>query len=491
MRHPGRRLRAVPLRLRLVSGFAAAMIIVLTAAGGFVYWRVEVALDHTVDSELAIQAARLRQALERGSAPPSAALDELATGAEIEQVLDGPGHVIAATHDAPSGSLLDREQLAAAKRGPVRFDIGRLLLNHRRRLRVLAFPLASQAPGQAQVAVTAARLSQRDEALRELLAQLAIANLAALAVASGVGYRLARAALAPVERYRSRAEAITDGATGVRLDVPEGVDDEVSRLGHTLNRMLAAQEAAATSQRQFLADASHELRTPLTVVTSEVQLALRRPRTVTELEVTLQHVADDTARLVRLADQLLDLERAQGAVVVEPGGADVAAAVGRAALRARSRLSDVGRDLLTQSSTCRVANMSDSLLDQVLYNLVNNAITHGAGRVCLRVEEPPDAGAASFVRIEVGDQGEGMAADFVPEAIGRFRRADTARSTAGSGLGLALVHTIVSGAGGELRMCTQDRHHTYPPIQFPGVACAVHGQGSTVTVVLRVLHEAS
>jgi hypothetical protein len=78
------RLRTTPLRVRLVGGFAAAMIVVLTGAGGFVFWRVQFALDKSLDNELAAQANDLRQAL-RGR-PATAALSELPTSHAIDQV---------------------------------------------------------------------------------------------------------------------------------------------------------------------------------------------------------------------------------------------------------------------------------------------------------------------------------------------------------------------------------------------------------------------
>jgi signal transduction histidine kinase len=295
-----------------------------------------------------------------------------------------------------------------------------------------------------------------------------------------VGYRLARAALLPVERYRGRAEDIAAGATGVRLDVPEGVDDEVSRLGHTLNRMLTVQEDAAAAQRQFLADASHELRTPLTVVTSEVELALRRPRTTAELEATLRNVADDVARLVRLADQLLDLERAQfPGPAGDDASAEVDTATERVALRARALLSDTGRAVRTGGTCGATVALSDPQLDHVLGNLVDNAVRHGAGEIRVEIAQ-----LDRVVRIAVRDEGPGMPPEFVADAVGRFRRADVARTTPGSGLGLALVHPVVDAAGGELRACSGGRHHTYPPARFDAITCDHPDTGTTMTVLL-------
>ena len=110
----------------------------------------------------------------------------------------------------------------------------------------------ARAGGRASAAylLVGVRRDHRDEALRELLAQLSLAGLGALAVASLVGYALARLALAPVERYRRRAEEIAvSGVPDRRLDVPGSRDDEVTRLGETLNRMLQALQGSLERER--------------------------------------------------------------------------------------------------------------------------------------------------------------------------------------------------------------------------------------------------
>ena len=305
-------LRAAPLRVRLVGGFVLVMFAVLAAAGSFVYWRVQVDLDRTLDKTLSAQANELRQALQARPGQPAEALARLSADsrAASSQVLDRTGRVLSRTGNAPDASLLRNGDALTRTHPQTEYNVGELLGPSRQRLRVLAYLMASGTGKATLFVVTAVPLGQRDEALGELLAQLAVANLTALATASAVGYRLARAALLPVERYRSQAEQVAGGATGIRPDVPEETDDEISRLGHTLNRMLSAQEQAGAAQRQFLADASHELRTPLAILSGEVELALRRPRTTAELERTLRDVAVDTQRLTQLANQLLDLEHA-------------------------------------------------------------------------------------------------------------------------------------------------------------------------------------
>ena len=488
---PARRgLRAAPLRVRLVAGFALVMFAVLATAGAFVYWRVQVDLDRTLDNTLSAQANELTHALQANPGRPAEALAGLSadTRTASSQVLDDAGRVLARTGNAPEASLLRHKESLTGAHPRTEYNVGELLGPARRRLRVLAYLTASGPQGQKSFVVTAVPLAQRDEALGELLAQLAFANLAALALASAVGYRLARAALLPVERYRSQAEQVTGGATGIRLDVPDGADDEISRLGHTLNQMLSAQEGAGAAQRQFLADASHELRTPLAILSGEVELALRRPRTNAELERTLRDVAVDTHRLTQLANQLLDLEHSNGtrrqrtfapavAVAVDP-------TVQRAVLRGRALLQDGGRVVGARITPEARAAATETELDQILGNLVDNAVLHGAGNIHLEADVVATRDGEPTVRLTVHDEGTGIDPAFVPHAIDRFRREDQARNGVGSGLGMSLVHSITRSLGGEVRMCTGRQHHTYPPARHPDIACQHPPQGTTVTVLL-------
>ncbi|MBA2716500.1 MAG: HAMP domain-containing protein, partial [Propionibacteriales bacterium] len=240
-----------------MAGFVAAMVVVLVAAGAFVFWRVQVALDSRLERDLTAQTRDLRRAAARQT--PAAALASVRDQAPVAQLLTADGVALASGPEVRNGQgLLSAAQVRRAARGEVRTGHGHLFSKPGRHLRIMAIPVTTS-DGAAAVAVTAVRLDQRDEALRELLAQLAIANLLALALASAVGYRLARGALDPVERYRAQAEQIGRGATGLRLDVPEGPSDEITRLGATLNDMLDAQARSAERQQQFIDDASHEL----------------------------------------------------------------------------------------------------------------------------------------------------------------------------------------------------------------------------------------
>jgi two-component system OmpR family sensor kinase len=453
-------LRRLPLRVRLIAGFATVMLIVLTAAGAFVYLRVRYALDLRLNEDLTAQGGQLATSIARGG--PAT----VTPGTEY-QLLDTGNRVVAASTGLTGSPLLSTSQLAAARTRPVRTDRGPLFPIRTNTLRLYAVPLTGNT--RAIVAVVALRRDQRDEALRELIGQLTLANLAALAIASVVGYRLTRAALAPVERYRTEAARIAAGATGLRLAVPEHTDDEIVRLGHTLNDMLAALETALERERRFVNDASHELRTPLTLLSTEIELALRRPRSTTELEETLRNVAADADRLRTLADTLLTVD-----VQPPPAPEDT------------TDLAALADDVATRYPQTRIEHHQpafvhgdETRLRQVLTNLLDNATRHGQPPVAVTTGRAGDA-AVAYLRVH--DHGPGMDATFLAQATGRFTRADTARTTPGTGLGLAVVDAIITAHHGQLRLCSNGIHHRRGS-EYP-YACDHPVAGTTITVLL-------
>jgi signal transduction histidine kinase len=459
-------LHRLPLRTRLVAGFAVAMLVVLVAAGAFVYWRVAFAIDRTLDTQLAQATATIRPLL-HGTTVTNLPEAE-ATGAGW-QVVAADGRVLSRGGPAPTRRLVSPRQIEHAHHDPT-IDIGDIL-DSGATWRVQITQLTAT-----HYLVVEVRRDHRDEALRELLGQLALAGLGALVVTSVVGDLLARLALRPVERYRRRAEEIASGARDLRLEVPEDRDDEVTRLGHTLNDMLAVLEEAVERERRFVNDASHELRTPLTLLKSRIQLARRRARTVEEHERILDELAIDVGRLAALAEDLLDL----GSVSASKQGVTVD--VGRTAstIVEQRRVADPRRaaqlELSVPAMTVHAA-MSPSALERVLTNLVENAFLHGAPPVAVSVTTPDP----EWVAVEVRDAGAGMTADLLHRATGRFTRSDEARSRPGAGLGLALVEQLVVAAGGQLRLCAGGRHVLHGvPAPLP---CA-HGETMTVTVLL-------
>jgi signal transduction histidine kinase len=219
--------------------------------------------------------------------------------------------------------------------------------------------------------------------------------------------------------------------------------DEVQRLAETLNDMLARLETAFAHERRFVADASHELRTPLALLKTELELALRHPRTRAELEDALRSAAEETDRLTALADELLLIARSdQGGVPVNPEPLASGEVLATVAERFAARASGLGRTIEIEQGDLAF-DADPKRIEQALGNLVENALVHGAGTIGLAA-----ARRDGRIELRVSDEGPGFPAGFAERAFDRFSRADEARSRSGSGLGLAIVEAIAKAHGG-------------------------------------------
>ncbi len=430
-------MRALPIRVRLTLPFALAMALVLVATGAFVYVRVGRALLTSVDQTLRAQAAEAVPRVEDGRP----LLDhDAADIAPVEQLISASGRVISTT-PAALPSLLDPARRAQVLAGRTVKESSDDFVGLKDRWRMLAQPI--RVDGTREALVVAQPLTQRHDTLVKLRREFLIAAPVALILAILGGYLLAAASLRPVEAMRRRAAAITAAKPGTRLPVP-AAHDEISRLAQTLNHMLDRLEAAFEHERRFVADASHELRTPLALLRTELELALRRPRSAEELELALRSAAEETERLSRLAEDLLLIARSdEGLLPVRREHLSVHDLLHDVAGRFAGRAERLGRPVTVVEGDDSLVDADLMRLEQALGNLVDNALQHGDGEVKLSSVRRDGA-----VEIHVADEGPGFQEGFVARAFDRFSRADNARSPGGTGLGLAIVDLIASAHDG-------------------------------------------
>jgi two-component system, OmpR family, sensor kinase len=419
-----------PIRVRLTLAFAIAMAVVLAVTGAFIYLRVSSSLDEAVTESLDARMTDAENSAREG-----------VTGNFPQE----EGFTQITSSD---DTVLSPAELRQAMSGRLEVERGRIS-GVKEPLRIQAREIVT-ADGRRTI-VAGTSLGDRNDALRLLLAQLIIVAPLALLLSSGLGYWLSRAALRPVEEMRAEAAAISGEDTGRRLHQGEA-NDEISRLGETLNEMLARLERAIQKERSFVADASHELRTPLALMKAELDLALRKPRTGPELEEALRSASAETDRLVRLAEDLLVLAQADDGRLPlrhDELRADDLLATVREAFRARAEAT--GRTIQAESAN-GVALTGDRLrLEQALGNMVDNALRHGSGDVNLSAVDRNGS-----VEFHVVDEGQGFPPDFLPRAFERFGRADDARTSGGAGLGLALAAAIAEAHRGSAHAANRD-----------------------------------
>ncbi len=426
-------MRRLPIRLRLTLAFTLAMALVLAATSFVLYTRLGSTLDEAVDDALEARTAELVPLLEQGELRLSSAGED---DERFVQVLGREIPVLDATPTVGLEPVLGPAEYARARTRAIRLEL-ESVRGVEGRARVLATPVHEA------VLVVGASLEDRDEALAGVLGELAVVEPVALLLAALLGYVLATAALRPVESMRAEAAVISGAEPGRRLSLPPA-RDEVARLGETLNAMLGRLEAALERERGFVAEASHELRTPLALLQTELELALRRPRTAAELEQVAHSAAAETDRLVRLAEDLLVLARADaGRVPLLRLAVSVPELLATVARRFGARAERAGRSLAVQAPEQLVVSADAIRLEQALGNLVENAFRHGGGAVRLVARSGPGS-----VELHVEDEGPGFPPSFLPRAFERFGRAEESRSGPGAGLGLPIVEVVARAHGG-------------------------------------------
>jgi two-component system, OmpR family, sensor kinase len=416
----------VPIRIRLTLVFSLAMLIVLVGAAAFAYVRVANDLARGLDQQLRGRAQDLSALVRDGGSLSSTNGRLIESGETFAQLVAADGRVVDATQGLGTASLLTREQLARA-RGDAVFVNRQSVPGLNEPARILAVRLGSR------VLVAGTTRENRAETLNSLRDAFLIGGPVALLLASLAGYALAGSALRPIEAMRRRAAEISTSSLDERLPVA-GTRDEVSRLGETLNEMLARIEDGVLRERRFVADASHQLRTPLALLTTELELARRPNRSPEELRAALGSAAESTARLSRLADDLLLLAHAdEDSVPLKVEATDLDDLVHEVGERFRIRVR--AEPLVVTADPLR--------LEQALTNMVDNALRYGDGAVTLTATR-----RNGNAELHVLDEGRGFPAEFIAYAFGRFSRVDSS-SADGSGLGLAIVETIARAHGGE------------------------------------------
>jgi signal transduction histidine kinase len=257
-------------------------------------------------------------------------------------------------------------------------------------------------------------------------------------------------ALRPVEAIRTEVEAI--GADDLHRRVPESRPaDEVGRLAHTMNAMLARLEDATDRQRRFVADASHELRSPLTGIRTQLEVDLAHPEAA-DWQATERDVLDDTIRLQCLVDDLLVLARTDASTSdsAHRESVDLDEIVLTEARRLRSRTHH--RIETVGVSGAQIEGHRDQLT-RAVRNLLDNAARHATSMVTVVLAEND-----SVVTLIVADDGPGIPSDQHAGIFERFSRLDDARDrdTGGTGLGLAITHEVVTSHGGTITANNHD-----------------------------------
>ncbi|MFC4767132.1 sensor histidine kinase [Effusibacillus consociatus] len=275
-----------------------------------------------------------------------------------------------------------------------------------------------------------------------------LAGLISILISFASGFLVVLLITRPIRKLSKAADRIANGDLGERVQVKS--DDEIGQLAKSFNSMAASLEQTEENRRAFYADIVHELRNPLTVARCRVEAMMDGMVPPSEQELASIH--KEMLLLTRLITDLRDLSLASnGQLTLHKQETDLRTFLSRIVQEATILAQKKGISLsFSTGQIIPVLNIDQERINQVMHNLLSNAIRHtpNGGRIVVDIKEDKKHG----VIVSVQDSGTGIPEEELESIFERFYRVDRSRSrkTGGTGLGLAIVKQLVELHGGKV-----------------------------------------
>jgi len=326
---------------------------------------------------------------------------------------------------------------------------------------------AAEAGGQTYTIQVAQDRSGDEEFVKEFGALLGVVLALGILASAIIAITVTKRGLRPLGEMTRSLKTFGPEHLHERIP-PEGWPRELRPLAVAFDEMFDRLEDSFTRLSQFSADLAHELRTPIANIRGEGEVALTRARTPEEYREVIESSVTECERLSGIVDNLLFLARAEAA----EGHIQRTLFKGRAAVEKIAAFYEPLAEEHHTAITC--AGEGDVHADPMLFgravsNLVENALrfTPAGGTIQISIAVGP-----AHSEISVTDSGCGIGAEHLPRVFDRFYRADSSRSSQGSGLGLALVKSIMDLHGGSVVVESELNRGTAVTLAFPNGAPA-------------------
>ena len=310
------------------------------------------------------------------------------------------------------------------------------------------------------VQVAADRMTDLDF-LQELRWLFGTAIVAGVLFSGGIARVATRRALRPLGAMEHAVARVRAPRLSERLG--GGWPRELAPLAQAFDEMMGRLEDSFTRLSQFSADLAHELRTPIANLRGEAEVALTRARTADEYRNVLESSMEEYERLTEMTSRLLFLARAEAAETqIKTADVDV-----RVLIEELREFYEPYAEEREVKLTCAGGNVAEKLkadpvlLRRAISNLIENALRHTppGGEVTIALPERN--------LVTVTDTGCGIPPEHLPRIFDRFYQVDPSRRKGGTGLGLALVKSIMKMHGGDVSIASETGRGTEVTLRFP------------------------
>lgn len=274
-----------------------------------------------------------------------------------------------------------------------------------------------------------------------------------------------RSIVNPIAGINKTARQIAAGDFDARIEPSENPkDDEISRLGETINYMASELGSTEKMKNEFISSVSHELRTPLTAIKGWGETVLSSIDDPTITKKGIDVIISEAERLSVIVEDLLDFSRMQsGNLKYNMESCDIVAEVSEAVMTLTDTAKKQGVFLEYTEPESMPAVVADAgRMQQVFVNIISNALkyTSAGGHILVDVKEE-----IGYVLIMVSDNGRGIPEADLDKVKQKFYKAEG--SVRGSGIGLALADEIVKNHGGRLEISSTENIGTTVSIMLP------------------------
>ena len=428
------------IRFRLTVWYLLVIAVLLACFGAAAYIMLSYQLHRNLDESLRSKAVEIEGDLKIDAGQVSIAGQPTdlvmvydSNGAQLRRL--GPSVTFAGVNRLVASALLGQSSFATGN------------TPEGQTLRLFASPF-TVLPDTRVAVVVGRPETEIETVLGNVKSILWLSAVVAICLAAVGGSVLANRALYPVFTMTGAAENIGETSLSHRMQIHG--EDELGRLGSTLNRMIDRLETAFNRQRQFAADASHELRTPLSVIQAESSLALGKERSAEEYRKSLEVVSQEVDYMTTMLGNLLSMARSEaGKDPLKFEKVNLMDLMTEVSANAELLAREKGLQFNRGSFDNVVVEGDRVRLKQMFLNILENAVryTPAGGSVSVSL-----ASKDRFAVVSIADTGIGIPEEQLPLIFERFYRVDKARSRAqgGAGLGLAIAKHIVDNHGGRI-----------------------------------------
>ena len=456
---PGHALRAGGIKRQVILGFMAFTVVIVVLLWVFQIFLLNPFYRAIKTAEVKSMAETIEKHLEEDDLEDVLRQAMMASGVSVLITDEYGNQIVKAKESAVKKSQLDYfgridlnqifEQVRVSGGSHLETFSTQLYNRDGTPSEVMIYAVTPQtATGQNRLLMLETEITPVDSTVDTLKVQLACLTVVMLLLGVVLAVVIARRISRPIVAINESAKSLGEGNYAIRFG--EEGSREVRELAQTLN--FAAEELSKVEElrKELLANVSHDLRTPLTMIKGYAEVMRDLPGENTPENV--QIIVDEAERLTNLVNDLLDLSRLEAGVVpLDETRFNLTESI-RAMLSRYDKLADYTFPFFADRDVWVVAD--ELKISQVVYNLVNNAITYAGEDKTVTLRQTVYDGR---VRVEVSDNGEGIPADKLKDIWERYYKVDKEhkRAQIGTGLGLSIVKNILDMHGGTYGVSSQ------------------------------------